>query len=160
MERLVVSFICTSFLDSRFLSRLGRPVGHCNAELLCVLGIQSSPTAELHRLRASDASDGVAGENPIQHIETNVPAGSAHRDEAAIYLGPQCETRAAANSFEFPPGIVILEHFRSIGSRHSGFERRGRTHPGELHSSNFTQASIGVERWPLAQMRRVGKRLP
>src|SRR5205807_978990 len=38
---------------------------------------------------------------------------------------------------------------------------RGRCHPRELHLvSNCTQAPIGVERRPFAQMRRLGKRLP
>src|SRR5690349_4546908 len=39
--------------------------------------------------------------------------------------------------------------------------RRGRSHRGELHhGSNRAQVSVGVERRPLAQMRRVRKRLP
>src|SRR6266480_3280888 len=34
------------------------------------------------------------------------------------------------------------------------------SHPGELHRSNRTQAPIDLKWRPLAQMRRVGKRLP
>src|SRR6266508_6076021 len=76
-------------------------------------------------------------------------------------------TRAATKGFEFPPDIeatpVVFKHLGSVGSRHCCFGnlRRGRSHRGELHrGSNRTQAPIGVEGRPLAQMRRVGKRLP
>src|SRR2546427_734617 len=43
---------------SRVLSRLRRPVGRFNTELLGVLGVQSLPAAELHGLGADDASNG------------------------------------------------------------------------------------------------------
>src|SRR5947199_2047266 len=66
----------------------GRPVGRFNAELLCVLGIQSLPAAELHRLGTNDAAEGGSAEKVIQHIEANVPPGSTHRDEAAIDVDP------------------------------------------------------------------------
>ncbi len=65
-------------LDSRLLSRLRRPVGRFDTELLCVLGVQSPPAAELHRLTTSDAADGSSAEQVIQNIETNVPPGSTH----------------------------------------------------------------------------------
>ena len=60
------------------LSRLRLPAGRLNTELLCVLGVQSLPAAELHGLGADDASNGLIGEMPIQNIETNVPPGGAH----------------------------------------------------------------------------------
>src|SRR5262249_33431281 len=85
----------------------------------------------------------------------------------AINVVPQRQTRAGAEGFEFPPDIeatpVVLKRLGSVGSRHSCFGnlRRGRSYRGELHrSSNHTQAPVGVEGRPLAQMRRVGKRLP
>src|SRR5439155_13940428 len=148
------------------LRRVGPPTGGLNAELLCVLGVQSLP-AELHRLGTNDAADGSSAEKVIQNIETNVPAGSTHRDEAAIDVGPQRQARAATNGLELPPHIeappVVLERLGCVGSRHSCFGnvRRGRSHRGELHrASNRTQAPIGVEGRPLAQLRRVGERLP
>ena len=49
---------------------------------------------------------GVPFEKVIQNIQTNVPPGGAHRDEAAIDAGPQRQARATANGFEFPPHIV------------------------------------------------------
>ena len=55
------------------LRGVGRPTGGLNAELLCVLGVQSLPTAELHGLGADDAADGSSAEKAIQNIETNVP---------------------------------------------------------------------------------------
>src|SRR6266545_7238966 len=138
-----------------------------NAELLGVLRVQSLPAAELHRLGTNDAADGGSAEQVIQNIEANVPPGSTHRDEAAIDVGPQRQARAATKGFELPPHVeatpVVLEHLGSVGSRHCRFGnlRRGRSHRGELHrGSNHTQAFIGVEGRPLAQMRRVGKRLP
>src|SRR5437899_835491 len=151
----------------RLLSRLGRPVRRFDTELLCVLDVQSLPAAELHGLGADDASNGSSGEKVIQNIETNVPPGSTHGDEAVTDVGPQRQARAATQVFEFPPHIeatpLVLQHLRSDGARHGCFgnARRGRSHRGELHrASNRAQAPIGVEGSPLAQMRRVGKRLP
>src|SRR5262245_62825430 len=46
-----------SSLDST-LRGVGRPTGGLNAELLCVLGVQSLPATELHRLGANDAAEG------------------------------------------------------------------------------------------------------
>jgi hypothetical protein len=153
-------------LDSRFVSRRRRPVGRFDAELLGVLRVQSLP-AELHRLGADNASDGSSAEKVIQNIETNVPPGSTHCDEAASDVGPQRQARAATPGFEFPPHIVVtpvvLKRLGSVGSRHSCFGkmRRGRSHGGELHrGSSRTQVRIGYKGSPLAQMRRVGKRLP
>src|SRR5439155_9273442 len=54
------------------LRGVGRPVERFNAELLCVLGVQSLP-AEFHRLGTNDAADGGSAEKVIQHIEANVP---------------------------------------------------------------------------------------
>src|SRR5215470_8518376 len=121
------------------LSRFRRPVGRLNAELLCVLRGQPLPAPEIHRLATSDAADGRSAQKPIQNIEGNVPAGGAPGDEAAIDVGPQRQARAASKVFEFPPGIVVLKHPGSVGSRHSCFDRRGRSHPGELYrGSNCT----------------------
>src|SRR5207249_8128881 len=138
-----------------------------NAELLCILRVQSLPASELHRLGTNDAADGGSAEQMIQNIEAKVPPGSTHRDEAAIDVGPQRQARAATNGFELPPHIeatpVVLEHLGSVGSRHSscGDVRRGCSDRGELHpGSNRPQAPIGVEGRPFAQLRRVGKRPP
>ena len=137
-----------------------------DTELPGVLGVQPLP-AELHRLTTNDASDRISTEEVIQHIETNVPSGSAHCDEALADVGPQGQARAATNGFEFPSHIVgapvVLERLGSVGSCHCGFGnvRRGRSHRGELHSgSNRTQAPILFKGCPLARMRWVGKRLP
>src|SRR5258708_10925618 len=148
-------------VSSRLLSRRRRPFGRFGAELLGVLRDQPLPAGELHRLDAVDAPDGSSAEKAIQNIESNVPASSAPRDEAAIDVVPQRQARAAAKGFEFPPDIAVLKYVRSLGPRHSGFQRRGRSHPGELHSvSSRTQAPVGYKGSPLAQLRGVGKRLP
>src|SRR5437870_714193 len=141
----------------------GGPTGGLNAELLCVLGVQSLPAADLHGLGADDASNGLTGEKPLQHIEADVPARRAHRYEITGDAAPQRQARAATKGFELPPDIeatpIVLERLGSVGSRYFGFGnvQRGRSHRGELHRrSNRTQASIGVEGRPLAQLRWVG----
>src|SRR6266436_5508357 len=154
-------------LDSRFLSRLRRPVGRFNTELLGVLRVQPLPAAELHRLGANHAADGRSAEKAIQNIETNMPPGSTHCDIPAADVGPQRQARAATKGFQFPPHIVVtpvvLKHLGGVGSRHFCFGnvRCGRCHRGELQrGSNRTQAPIGFKGSPLAQMRWVSKRLP
>src|SRR3981081_347549 len=107
------------YLDSRLLSRLRRTVGRFDTELLSVLRVQSLP-AELHGLGADDAADGSSAERAIQNVETNVPTGSTHCDEAVTDVGPQCQARAAIQGFEFPPHIeatpVVLKRLGSVGS--------------------------------------------
>src|SRR6202035_43825 len=105
IERLVASFMI-HFLHSRVLNRLRRPVGRYHAELFGVLRVQPLPAAELHRRGADHAADGSSAEKPIQNIETNVPPGSTHCDEAPIDVVPQCQARAATKVFEFPPHLV------------------------------------------------------
>src|SRR5208282_4269936 len=70
------------------------PAGGLDAELLRVLGVQALPALEAHGLRADHASDGLTREQPIHHVEADVPAGRAHRDEAAIDVVPEREARA------------------------------------------------------------------
>src|SRR3984893_17446314 len=142
------------------LRGIGRPTGGLNAELLYVLGVQSLPAAELHGLGADDASNRLTREEPLKDVEADVPARGAPRDEAAIDVVPQSQARAATQSFEFPPDIVVLKHLGGVGARHSCFQRRGRSHPGERQGSNRTQVAISLEGSPLPQMCRVGKRLP
>ena len=86
------------------LRGVGRPTGGLNAELLCVLGVQSLPAAELHGVGAGDAADGLSAEKPIQNIETNVPARGTPRDEAAIDVVPQRQARAATERLRVPTG--------------------------------------------------------
>src|SRR5437879_4312881 len=101
------------------------PTGGLNTELRCVLRVQSLPALELHRLGADDAADGSSAEKVIQNIETNVPPGSTHCDEAATDVGPQRHARAATQGFEFPTHIeappLVLKRFGSVGSRHCCF---------------------------------------
>src|SRR2546425_838796 len=131
--------IVAILLDSRLLSRLRRQVGRFNTELLGVLRVQPLPAAELHGLGADDAADGSSAEQAIQNIETNVPPGSTHCDEAVTDVGPQRQARSATKGFEFPPHIeatpVVLKSPGSVGSRHCCFgnTRRGCSHRGELH---------------------------
>ena len=98
-------------------SRLRRPVGRFNTELLGVLGVQPLPAAELHRLAADDASNGSSAEKAIQNIETDVPAGSDPRDEAAIDVVPQRQARAATKGFEFPPEYPLYSSTLGASAR-------------------------------------------
>jgi hypothetical protein len=100
-----------------------------NAKLFCVLGGQSLPARELHRLDADDAADGSSAQKRIQNIESNVPPRGAPRYEAAIDVVPQSQARTATKGFEFPPDTAVLEHLESVGSRHSCFQRRGAFPP-------------------------------
>src|SRR6266511_3888088 len=74
-----------SFLAPSRLWGVGRPTGGLNAELVCVLGVQSLPAAELHGLGADDASNGLTGEKPRSMLCQSVrrvplPRGSSsHR---------------------------------------------------------------------------------
>src|SRR6266852_9710913 len=115
---VVGAWFC-DLLDSRLLSRRRRPVGRFNTELLCVLGVQPLPAAELHGLGADHAADGSSAEQVIQNIEANVPSGSAHRDEAVTDVGQQRQARAATQGFEFPPHIeaapLVLKRLGSVG---------------------------------------------
>ena len=61
----VVGALFCDPLDSRLLSRLRRPVGRFNTELLGVLRVQPLPAAELHSLATNDAADGSSAEKVI-----------------------------------------------------------------------------------------------
>ena len=81
-------------------------------------------------------------------------------DEAAIDVVPQRQARAAPQGFEFPPDIVYSSTL-GASARVTLVSCGWRSHPGELHrGSNRAQAPIDLKGSPLAQMRRVGKRLP
>src|SRR5690349_20378249 len=102
-ESLAAALYCAS----RLLSRLRRPLGRFNAELSGVLLVQPLPTIEFHYLRAGHAADRSSAEKAIQNIETNVPPGSTHCDEAAIEAVPHREARALTKGFEFPTCIGV-----------------------------------------------------
>src|SRR5262245_50425089 len=74
---------------SRLVGRLGRPVGHFDAELPGVLGVQSLPSAELQGVCADDPSNRLSREEPLEDVETNVPSRGAPRDEAAVDVVPE-----------------------------------------------------------------------
>src|SRR5262245_34203715 len=106
------------------LRGVGLPTGGLNAELLGVLGGQSLPAAELHRLSADEASNRLSRKEPLKDAEADVPARGAPRDEAAIDVVPEREARAAAERFELPPEVVatpaVLEQTRRLGPLHGG----------------------------------------
>src|ERR1700687_1640634 len=95
---MVRALFC-NLLDSRLLSRLRRPVGRFDTELLGVLGVQPLPAAELHGLGADDASNRLTREEPLKDVEANVPPGCTHCDKAADDVGPQRQARAPPQRF-------------------------------------------------------------
>src|SRR5579864_7692742 len=103
---------------------------------------QPLPTGEVHGLRAGDASDGSSAQKVVENIETNVPPGSAHCDEAVTDVGPQRQARAATCGFEFPshiePTPLVLKHLGSVGSCDCCFgnAQGGRSHRSELDLSS------------------------
>src|SRR5947207_709870 len=104
------------------------------AELLCVVGVQSLPAAEFHGLGADDASNGLTGEKPLQHIEADVPARSAHRYEITVDVVPKREPGAAASQrLQFPADVlsppVEFEHLGRVGPLPLGlgYSRRRRS---------------------------------
>src|SRR6266852_3104863 len=142
-----------SSIDSRFLSRLRGPVGRFNTELLGVLGVQSLPAAELHGLGADDAPNGLTGEKPIQHIEADVPARSAHRYESTVDVVPKREPSAAASHrLQFPADVLSppaeFEQLGRVGPLHLGlgYMRRRRPHGRELCGANGTEVPVRIER--------------
>src|SRR5579864_5677086 len=149
----VVGARLCDLLDSRFLSRRRRPVGGLHAELPGVLGVQPLPALELYGRGSGDASNGLAREEPVQHIEADVPARGTHRDVAVTDVGPQSQACAAGDGFELPPHIEVtpgvLEQVGSVGSLYGGFRDAGRPHGAEFYrASSNSQAAIGVKRSP------------
>src|SRR5882724_6874125 len=143
------------------------PIGGRHAELACVLGVQSLPAAELHGLGADDASNGLTGEKPLQHIEADVPARSAHRYEITVDVVPKREASAAARQrLQLPADVlsapVEFEHLGRVGPLHLalGHKRRRRPHGRELRDANGTEVPVRIERSPFAKMLGIRQRLP
>ena len=135
--------------------------------MLGIFGVQSLPAAELHDMRTNHTSNRLIREEPLKDIEADMPTGSPHRDESTINVVPQGEARACTNGLELPPNSIaapfVLKHLWSLCSCHCrlGNLLRGRSDRGELQcDSSRTQVGIGFKRSPLAQIRRVGERLP
>src|SRR5262245_27619337 len=120
------------------LCSLWWPVWDLDTELLGVFGVQALPT-ELHRLASDDAPDRFAREEPIEDVETDVPARSAHRHEPAVDFVPKGEARGAAQRLQLPSVVVatpaVFEQPRSLSPLHARFRdlRRLRADRRELH---------------------------
>src|SRR5882724_272275 len=125
-----------------------------DAELLCVLGFQFLPAAELHDLGADEASQRIAREEPLEDVEADVPPRGAPRDEAAIDVVPEREARAAPERLELPPEAMappaVLEELWRVGPPHGGLRnlRRRRPDRRELDRPDGGKVSIGVEGGP------------
>src|SRR5204863_8913512 len=108
-------------------SSLGPPL---ETELLLVLGVQALPAVELHGLGADDAADGMAGDQPVQRVQADVPARGAHRDEVLVDVVPERQARAAAGGRELPLDVlaapVVLEYAGGVRPRHSCFRYHRR----------------------------------
>src|SRR5437763_15874485 len=156
MQRTIVRVMTRLMISSIYECAGRRLLGCFVIELPGVFGNPPVPTLELHGIGADDAADGSSAEQAIKNIESDVPPGSAPRDVSAVDRVPQRQARPASKGFEFPALITVLKNFWSLGSRHFYFDRRRRSHPGEIHRPNRTQARIGDKGRPLAQLRLVG----
>src|SRR5262249_23194799 len=132
------------------LWRLWWPVSDLNTEMLGVFGVQALPT-ELHRLASDDAPDGLAREQPIEDVETDVPARCAHRHEPAVDFVPKGEARAVAQRLQLPSDVVatpaVLEQPRSLGPLHARLRDLRWLHADrrELHRPDVAEIAVGVE---------------
>src|SRR5581483_3974127 len=133
----------------------------------CILGVQALEVRRPHCIRPDAASDGYAGEQMVEDVEGNMPSSGTHGDETAIDAGPQRQASATGERFEFPSHFVlapgVLERLGSVGPLYDCF---GNMQPrcsygSELYrSANCGKIRIRVKRSPLAQMCRIGERLP
>src|SRR5437762_847329 len=151
---LLADFFVVLFLG--FLSAMMSSDLLC-AELLCILGVQSLPAAEFHGLGADDASNGLTGEKPLQHIEADVPDRSAHRYEITVDVVPKRKPGAAASQrLQLPADVVstpaIFERPRRVSPLHVGlgYVRRRRSHCREICGADGTEVPVGIERSPFA----------
>src|SRR5215475_10106839 len=127
--------------------------------------MEALPAFELHGIGPDDAADGLAVEGAIEHIQADVPARSAHRDESALDVVPEREPRAIADRLQLPAHIVAapgeLEELGGVGALHLslGDMWLGRTHGGELRSTWRTEVPVSIERSPFAEMLGIRERL-
>ena len=113
-----------------------------------------------------DAPQGLPRQVLVENVETDVPAGGAPGDEAAVDVVPEREPRATSDGRQLPTQVVAapaeLEKPRRLGSRHArlGDLRHRRSDRRQGHRPGLREASIGIERRPCTQMLRLGERLP
>ena len=94
-------------------------------ELLRVFSVEPLPAAELHGIGADDAADGLSGEQTIQHVEADVPAGSTHRDEATVDVVPEREPSAAASQrLQFPAELRMARRCGSAMTANADSTKR------------------------------------
>src|SRR5512143_3072889 len=96
-----------------------------SGELLCILRVQFLPAAELQRIGTYNAAEWLSVEEVIEDVEADVPSGRAHRDEAAIDIGPQCEASSVSTRLKVPSHVesapVVREQSGSVGLSHRCF---------------------------------------
>ena len=97
------------FLPPRsMLHGVGRPrTRGLDAELLAIIRrCQSCASPRTSWSRGRRSPDGLTGQEPIQHIEADMPARGAPRDVAAIDVVPEREAGAAAERLQLPAEVV------------------------------------------------------
>src|SRR5215469_4607201 len=93
--RLIMGFNLLAALRRSALWFWRCPLPRFYSELLRVLGVQALPL-KFHRVVANDASYWIACEQPVKHIEADVPARGAPGDVAAVDVVPEGEAGATA----------------------------------------------------------------
>src|SRR4029453_16128807 len=106
---------------------------------------QALPAGDLHGRGTGDSADRFTLEEPVEHVEADLPARGAPRDETAIDGDPEMEARAAIRRLELPPEIIasprVLQKPRRLGALYDGLRdlRRRRPDRGELYGSHGGQ---------------------
>src|SRR5262249_20398844 len=135
-----------------------------SSELLAVVCAQALPAAELHDLGTHHAADRFGREEPVEHVEANVPARRTPGDEAVIDMVRERKPGAAGVRLQLRAGVVaapaVFEPAGRVGALHDRVRDHRRPDRRELGRPGGRQAPVGVERRPFPEMRRVGQRLP
>jgi hypothetical protein len=116
-------------VQSGFHDLCGSFLSYCLSfgfELLCVFGFQALPAIELHDGGSDHAAEGIAGEEMVEDVEADVPAGGAPGDEAVIDVVPELQTSSGVpEGLEFPAEVpaapVVFDELVRLGALHGGF---------------------------------------
>src|SRR5579862_2230422 len=138
------------------------------SEVLRVFGVQPLPALPLHEVGPGGAADRLVREECGEHVEADVPARGAHRDEPLVDVVPEREARAVvAGGLELPAHVraapAVFEDPGCIGARDAGFRDvgAGRAEGREFHrGAGRAEIAVRVERRPLAKLLWFGERFP
>jgi S-adenosylmethionine:tRNA ribosyltransferase-isomerase len=131
-----------------------------------VRGVQLFPAVPFG-LFGHDTPERLAGHHALRDVEADVPAGCNSRKPGLVFDGvPEGQARSRRGRFELPPQHVVvprvLEQGGRVGTPHRRRGLLGTVAPGRRQGgrTELPEVAVGVERRPLAELRRVGERGP